>query len=75
MPTPPAANRRWNSISSGVTTRFGVRPSNVAALIDAVAQRDGPERGRDERVGHEPYQFLPRYAGRSTQIVPEIDTG
>ena len=44
MPTPPAANRRWNSMSSGVTTRLGVRPSNVAALMMRLRSVTGPSR-------------------------------
>ncbi len=33
MPTSPAANLRWKSISSSVTTPLGVMPSNVADLM------------------------------------------
>jgi hypothetical protein len=42
MPTPPVATRRWKSIKRSVTTRFGVTPSNVAALMIRLRNVSGP---------------------------------
>src|SRR5215469_16666706 len=44
MPTPPRAGRRWNSISSSVTSPCGVMPSKVAALITRLRSSTGPSR-------------------------------
>jgi hypothetical protein len=44
MPTPPRTGRRWNSISSSVTSPRGVMPSNVAALITRLRSSTGPSR-------------------------------
>jgi len=41
-PTPPAATRRWNSISSSVTRPRGLLPSNVAALTMRFRSATGP---------------------------------
>jgi hypothetical protein len=42
MPTPPAANARWNSIRSSVTKPSGERPSDVAALMTLLRSVNGP---------------------------------
>jgi hypothetical protein len=52
IPTPPAACRRWKSISAGVTSASGVRPSNVAALTIRLGTVTGPSRaGANTVVG------------------------
>src|SRR5688572_4719715 len=42
--TPPAAIRRWNSISVSETTLRGLMPSNVAAFTTRLRSSTGPSR-------------------------------
>src|SRR3569833_877987 len=57
MPTPPAAGRRWYSISSSVTRASGVAPSNVAALMTRFRRRTGPSRAGARTSGPAPFSF------------------
>ena len=51
IPTPPAATCRWNSMRSSVTTRRGVRPSKVAALMMRLRSVSGPSRAAPNAGG------------------------